>query len=98
MTVNAFTAAVLLCRKILMNIAVSKGASEGQQFIEYVEYLEKKGYVPPDGKQWVDHIRQKGNEATHQIKPMWRPDGEDLIRFTEMLLRFVYEFPARLPP
>jgi hypothetical protein len=93
-TVNAFTGAVLLCRKILMNVAVSKGAAEGEQFITYIEYLDSKGYVPPDGKRWVDHIRQKGNEATHEIKQKWQHDAQTLITFTEMLLRFVYEFPA----
>jgi hypothetical protein len=96
MTVKGVTGAVLLCRKILMNVAVSKGAAEGEQFIKYVEYLDAKGYVPPDGKKWVDHIRQKGNEATHEIKRMWQYDGEKLITFTEMLLRFVYEFPAKV--
>jgi hypothetical protein len=96
MTVNAFTGAVLLCRKILMNVAVSKGAVEGESFIKYIEYLDSKGYVPPDGKKWVDHIRQKGNEATHEIKRMWQRNGENLITFTEMLLRFVYEFPAKV--
>jgi len=96
MTVSAFTGAVLLCRKILMNVAVSKGAVEGEPFIKYIEYLDAKGYVPPDGKKWVDHIRKKGNEATHEIKRMWQHDGEKLITFTEMLLRFVYEFPAKI--
>ncbi len=96
MTVDAYTGAVLLCRKILMNVAVSKGAAEGEQFIKYVEYLDSKGYVPPDGKKWVDHIRKKGNEATHEIKQMWQHDGAGLITFTEMLLRFVYEFPAKV--
>ena len=32
---NSFTAAVLICRKMLMNIAVSQGAKEGLKFIEY---------------------------------------------------------------
>src|SRR3990172_6480123 len=59
MSVAAHTAAVLVCRKILMNVAVDKGASEGQRFIEYVEYLDSKGYVPPDGRGWVDHIRSR---------------------------------------
>jgi hypothetical protein len=77
-----------------MNVAVSKGAAEGEQFIKYIEYLDSQGYVPPDGKRWVDHIRQKGNEATHEIKQMWQHDAQTLITFTEMLLRFVYEFPA----
>ena len=53
-----------------MNIAVVQGAEEGLKFIEYVEYLASNGFIPPNGKGWVDHIRQKGNEATHEIALM----------------------------
>lgn len=93
---EAYTGSVLCSRKLLMNIAVSKGAKEGDTFAEYVDYLCKKGFVPPDGKKWVDHIRQKGNEATHEIKIMDRQNAADLITFIEMLLKFIYEFPAAI--
>lgn len=53
-----------------MNIAVEQGADENLRFIEYVNYLSDNGFIPPNGKQWVDHIRKKGNEATHEIKMM----------------------------
>jgi len=79
-----------------MNIAVSKGAREGLKFVEYVNYLAEKGYVPPDGKEWVDHIRQKGNEATHEIALMNQEDAKDLITFVEALLRFIYEYPGMI--
>jgi hypothetical protein len=95
-SVQAYTSAVLACRKLLMNIAVDKGAPSGKSFMDYVEYLAAKNYVPPDGKEWVDHIRKKGNEATHEILLMSKDDAEALIEFTEMLLKFVYEFPARV--
>lgn len=94
---NCFTGTVLLCRKMLMNIAVQQGASEGLKFIEYVNYLADKGFVPPNGKHWVDHIRKKGNEATHEIAIMKEQDARDLISFIEMLLRFIYEFPSMVP-
>lgn len=93
---NAFTASVLTCRKLLMHLAVEKGAPEGKSFLEYVEYLAQKGYVPPNGKGWVDHIRTKGNEANHEIKIMDEAAAKDLITFTEMLLKFDYEFPAKV--
>jgi Domain of unknown function (DUF4145) len=93
---NAFTGAVLCCRKLLMNIAVNKGAAEGLKFIDYVEYLASKNYIPPDGEEWVDHIRTKGNEATHEITIMVKEDAEDLITFAEMLLKFIYEFPEKI--
>jgi hypothetical protein len=94
---KCYTAAVLLCRKMLMNIAVEKGAEEGKKFIQYVEFLSEKNYVPPGGKEWVDHIRKKGNEATHEIALLKEEDALDLIGFTEMLLRIIYEFPSRIP-
>ena len=98
MTVNSFTSAVLTCRKLLMHIAVEKGAAPGKSFLEYVEYLAQKNYVPPDGHGWVDHIRTKGNEANHEIKIMAVEDASDLIAFLEMLLKFIYEFPAKVKP
>jgi hypothetical protein len=93
---NSYTASVLCSRKLLMNIAVSKGAGEGLKFIEYVEYLFNKNFIPPDGKDWVDHIRTKGNEATHEISIMKKEDAEELITFIEMLLKIIYEFPATI--
>ena len=93
---NAFTSVVLACRKLLMHIAVSKGADEGLKFIEYVEFLSSNNYIPPDAKDWVDQIRSKGNEATHEIVIMKKEDAEDLLSFIEMLLKIIYEFPANI--
>ena len=91
------TAAVLAARKLLMHIAVDRGAKPGGSFLDYVEYLAGKGFVPPDGKGWVDHIRKKSNEANHEIVIMNSADSEELITFVEMLLKFIYEFPSRVP-
>jgi hypothetical protein len=93
---SSYTAAVLCCRKILMHVAVSKGAKPGARFIEYVEYLVEKNFIPPDARSWVDHIRSKSNEANHEIAIMARADAEELLAFTEMLLKFVFEFPAAI--
>jgi hypothetical protein len=93
---GTYTSAVLACRKLLMHIAVAKGAPEGQQFIQYVEFLDTNHYIPPGAHDWVDHIRQKGNEANHEIVIMDKTDAEDLISFSEMLLKMMYEFPASI--
>ncbi len=93
---EAPTAAILSLRKLLMNIAVNKGAAAGLSFQQYVDYLASKGFVPADGKEWVDHIRNKGNEANHQIVLMKPEDADELITFAGMLLKFIYEFPSRL--
>jgi len=93
---GCFTAAVLCCRKLLMHIAVSKKAKTGASFVEYVEYLVSNHYVPPDSKDWVDHIRKKGNEANHEICIMSSDDAKELLSFMEMILKFLYEFPSRI--
>lgn len=94
---SCYTAAVLVCRKLLMNIGVAEGAQTGDTFIKYVEYLGDQGYIPPNGRAWVDHIRKKGNEANHEIVLMSKTDADDLILFIEMLLKFIYEFPNKIP-
>lgn len=91
-SVSAFTASALCCRKILMNLAVTFGATAGQTFIKYVEYLESNHYTPPNSNVWVDKIRQKGNEATHELPSISKDDAEKIIHFTEMLLKFNFEF------
>lgn len=93
---NAFTGVILLCRKILMHIAVAKGASENLKFIEYVEYLSENHYIPPGSKDWVDHIRDKGNEANHEIVLGKREDAEELLNFVGVLLKMIFEFPAAM--
>ena len=96
-SVSAFTASVLACRKLLMNIAVEQGAEENKKFIEYVDFLSERGFIPPNGRHWVDHIRKRGNEATHEISLMTKQDAEELIKFIEKLLKFIYEFPNAIP-
>lgn len=95
-SLGAYTAATLLCRKILMNLAVQHGEVPGKSFVEYIEYLDTKGYVPPNGKSWVDRIRTKGNEATHEIRLVEQSEASQILKFTEMLLKFAYEFPSML--
>ena len=94
---SAPTAAVLTLRKLLMNVAVQEGAPGNQPFLAYVDYLAEAGYIPPNGRGWVDHIRKKGNEATHEIALMNPTEAMELLSFAEMLLKFVYEFPRRIP-
>jgi hypothetical protein len=91
---GCFTAAVLCCRKLLMHLAVAKGANAGESFKSYVEFLANNNHIPASCKDWVDQIREAGNEANHEIKMMKRDDAEQLVSFCEMLLKITYEFPA----
>lgn len=95
MAVNAFTAAVMACRKILMHVSVEKGAKKGESFKKYVEYLSGK-YISDESKSWVDLIRDKGNEANHEITMMSKEDAKQMINFTAMLLTIIYEYPGKI--
>lgn len=95
--VSSYTAAVMVCRKLLMHIAVEEGADEDKNFKYYVDWLEENHYVPPNGRDIVEYIREKGNEANHEIVPMEKEDAEASIRFLELFMRFIYEVP-NLPP
>lgn len=96
MTVEAYLAAVMLCRKLLLHIAVAEGADPDTTFAQAVTYLETAGYLPARARApWIDHIRQKGNEATHELTPVTRADAERLINFAEMVLKLIYEYPTR---
>lgn len=91
MSVNAFTACVLICRKILMHIAVDKGAAEGDTFVNYINHIESNGFITPPMKAWVDIIRKNGNASTHRLNAPDQESAEGTIMFTAELLRLVYE-------
>lgn len=96
-SVAAYTACVMACRKILMNLAVLEKAAPGGSFVDYVDYLANNGFVPPRGKTWVDRIRKKGNEANHEIKEMSGADAKEIMMLIEMLLRFNFELGDPTP-
>lgn len=94
---QGFTGAVLLCRKLLMHVAVHLGAEEGQSFVAYVNHLDAHHWIPPNSRGWVDYIRKRSNEANHEIVFMSEEDASSLIYLAEMLLRTVYELPSKVP-
>lgn len=91
-SIGSLTGCQLICRKILMHIAVDKcGGEEGKSFAEYIDKIKEAGYITPPMKGWVDKIREEGNDATHKLEPPSREDTEHIINFTIQLLRLVYE-------
>lgn len=93
-SVGAYTGVILLCRKLLMHVSVDLGANENKRFIEYVDYLKDNHYVPKNSEGWIDAIRKFGNKSTHDIVINTKEDAEKMIKFSEMLLKMNYEYPA----
>lgn len=94
---GAYTAAVLLARKLLMHVGVEQGAASNLNFVGFIDYLATKGFVPPNGRAWVDRIRQLGNEANHEIVLVDQAKAEEALLFLGWLLKFAYELPGTLP-
>jgi hypothetical protein len=93
---QCYTSAQMIARTLLMHIAVEQGAEEGKNFVYYVNYLDEQGYIPPNGKQWVDFIRTSGNVANHEIIIKEKEETEKVISFLSTLLLVIYELPNEL--
>jgi hypothetical protein len=97
MTVSATTAAAMLCRKIIMAVAVDKGLPPKNErgrapgFAECVSYLDDERWIPRGGTKWVQHVVDKGNEATHEIRAVDMAEAELLLLFVGLLLRNAFE-------
>ncbi len=96
MSVSGYHAVAMLCRKLIMHVAVDQGADEGESFKSYVDHLEAIGVVPRPLKSFADHVRGIGNEANHEIRTVTREEAEEMVRFLEMVLRTTYEYPEML--
>jgi len=91
MAANCFTAGEGMCRKILMHVAVEKGAKERDTFSAYIDHLAGAGYVTPPMKEWVKLIKDHGNRAQHRVEPPTPERAQGTLLFTAQLLRSVYE-------
>lgn len=93
---QCYTASQMIARTILMHIAVEQGADENGTFAYYVDYLDSQGYIPPNGKAWVDFIRTSGNIANHELIIKEKEETEKVISFLSTLLLVIYELPNEL--
>lgn len=93
---GCYTACELMCRKILMNVAVDKDADKNLKFAQYVDYLNSKRYTPVTMETAIEKIKDNGNEATHEIKVPEKERAKNTLDFTMLLLKNVYEIPELL--
>ena len=89
---KCFTGAVMLMRKIIMNIAVHEGAKKNLKFVQYVNFLYKNGIVPKKSKSKADSVKDLGNDANHEIENRTLEEAQKCFEFIELLLKVNYEF------
>lgn len=93
---GCYTSTVVFARTLIAHIAVDKGAKENCSFAEYVNYLAKEGFVPPNSTGWIDKIRVMGNTAVHDLEFWGKDDAMTIGKFVMYLLVFIYELPNQI--
>jgi hypothetical protein len=97
--VAAYTASEIMCRKILMHIAVDVAkAKPGDTFAAYIDALEKAGYITTGLKGTVDTIRQRGNIANHDLPQSTEDESQTTLGITELLLTTTYGYMTPASP
>lgn len=90
---GAYRCCVAGCRVMLMHIATERGAKKKETFAFYVDHLVNEKLVPMNSEQWIDAIRQIGNEVNHLTAAISADQARTCVMFIEALLRLIYEFP-----
>lgn len=88
---EAFSACEMLCRKILMYVAVQHGAPAGKQFTAYVDHLLDEGLLTRRMFALADVIRINANRASHELPESSADRALQTLRFCTNLLRLAYE-------
>jgi hypothetical protein len=100
--VRATTSAVMMCRKLLFHIAVEKGLpakgdkGRAPSFEQCLAHLRAEGLLTPPLEPWVQHIKDIGNTANHDLAAITPEEAERVATFTRQLLVTTYEMPHKM--
>ncbi|SFA61484.1 protein of unknown function [Rhodococcoides kroppenstedtii] len=99
LSARAFTASVMMCRKLLMHMAVEEGLPAKNEkdfaptFVQCIDHLQAEGVITKRNRKWVDRIKDIGNEANHDLASIDKDQATTVATFTRQLLHEVYELP-----
>lgn len=97
--VGANKASAVMCRRALQTSVIQKGATE-DKLNDQIDELFKKGVITEDIMNWSHEIRLTGNLGAHPDKDglqhITPQDADDLIKFMEEYLNYVYIMPAKV--
>jgi len=102
LSVGAYTAAVMMCRKLLFHVAVAhelprkNDKDRAPTFAEALDHLESEGVFTTRMRPWVERIKDVGNEANHELSGVTKAQALDIAKFTQYLLQLAYELPTMM--
>lgn len=85
----------MLCRKLIMHVAVEKGAAKNQTFKAYVDHLVKTHILSKECEEFAHHVRDLGNDANHELDATSPEEAKEMIDFLTMLCLSVYVYPSK---
>jgi hypothetical protein len=91
-------AAAVMARSALQ-ISLRDHGAEGRSLKQEIEDLASKGILPPNMKEWAQHVRELGNDSAHpgpEQGPTSPQDARDIVRFLDFLLEYLYSLPHRI--
>jgi hypothetical protein len=94
-SIGAYTASEIMCRKILMHLAVDKaGSPAGRTFVQYINDLQAQNYIMAGLQPVVDKVRDRGNKANHELPASTEQEAMATLTITDHLLIGIYKLPA----
>ncbi len=95
LSVQAFTGAAMLARRVLEGIATDLGAT-GSTLFARLQNLQDRTLIDGRLVQWAHALRIVGNDAAHNVaEPVSADDARDALAFAQALGDYVYTFRAR---
>jgi len=94
---NCARAASVMARRTLEVIASNKGA-KGKDLSQRLQNLAQNGLLPPMLAEMAKEVRLVANVGAHYdpVQHVSRQDAWDLIEFVREVIKYLYEFPAKL--
>ena len=90
MSTESYTAVAMICRKLLMNIAVDHEANKNKTFQVYVEYIQEKNLVSKSATELLTEIKDIGNDANHEIPQVSAEKANQIIKLTNEVICQIY--------
>jgi len=95
LTVRAYAATALMCRKALEALILEHKIAAGN-LANGLKALRDQAIIDPRLFEWADALRLTGNQAAHAVGvTISRDDARDVLDFTSALIEYVFTFRDR---
>lgn len=92
---KCYTAGVIMARRVIEGICVEQGFKV-RNLLGSLKEMRDAGVIDARLYDWADVVREVGNEGAHASgKTVSRDDTEEVLKFVEALLDYLYVFQSR---